>query len=280
MPKSLISSHNMGMSFAFVMGTTGELIKMFPLLIESDRREIDWKVWHTGQSGVAFLNQWRDFQLPEERLLRGISSSSDLAENSKALAWFVKAICAPLKDLSKSTGETSQIWVHGDTLSTLVGAAWAFRLKCPLIHVEAGLRSGSLVQPFPEEMIRRLVSTRAHLHCPPNDVSFELLAKKYPSSQLVHSGVNTLREALDLVFSQNPSQLPEEKFVVANLHRFENLSHSYRWQKIIETVQRVAVKFPVYWFLHPSTQKKLREEAPEAIVNNPRVHLRERLPFT
>ncbi|AEG43025.1 UDP-N-acetylglucosamine 2-epimerase (non-hydrolysing) [Isoptericola variabilis J7] len=73
--------------------------------------------------------------------------------------------------------------VQGDTTSTFAGALAAFHRRIPVVHVEAGLRTGNLDAPFPEEGNRRFVSAVAALHCAPTaDAAANLLAENVPAS--------------------------------------------------------------------------------------------------
>jgi UDP-N-acetylglucosamine 2-epimerase (non-hydrolysing) len=172
------------------------------------------------------------------------------------------------------------ILVHGDTLSTLVGAIWARRTRRPLAHVEAGLRSKSLFNPFPEEINRRWVSKLAQVHFPPDDWSKENLLLAGVKGKIIPTSGNTMGEALNLILQKPPPpDLPKTDFVLANIHRFENLNSDENWAKIKNTLALASEKFPIYMVMHPSTEKKIREDKSGEIFKNPNFNLISRKPF-
>src|SRR3984957_20799865 len=88
------------------------------------------------------------------------------------------------------------VLVQGDTTTTCAAAMAAFLERIPVGHVEAGLRTGNLEQPFPEEMNRRVTTVLSALHFPPtHDAREALLAEAVPASRIINAG-NTVIDAL------------------------------------------------------------------------------------
>lgn len=254
----------------FCVGTAGELIKVYPLLRRATERGLSWRLLATGQSAVNFWTQWDQFRLPRERTATLLSTSRDLHTSAEALRWFARANLLTRSALRRTIraqmgGEEptpDDIWiVHGDTLSTLVGARFARRLGVPLAHVEAGLRSPMLLKPFPEEINRRLVSRLACYHFPQDETATENLLRARVRGKIVCSGGNTLFDAIQYVVRDfAPPEVPTEPYVVANVHRFENLASRARWEIIVEVLARAARRQPVLLVLHPPTRQKLEDE--------------------
>src|SRR5690606_22023914 len=109
--------------------------------------------------------------------------------------WFTRAACAG-KARARELMPDGFVIVHGDTLTTLIGARWGRKLGLPVVHVEAGLRSKSLFNPFPEEINRRLVSRRAKYHMVPDATAEENLKKAGVGGEIVNTGGNTLMDAV------------------------------------------------------------------------------------
>lgn len=251
-----------------VIGTAGELIKVFPVLREFDRRYENWVVLFTGQSPVNFFKQYNDFCLPLDRAVVAVDSACDLTSSKQAMLWFLRAVLfttAKLKRTIKRSGINSvpmsgDIWlVHGDTLSTLVGAIWSKYYRGTLGHIEAGLRSKSLFNPFPEEITRRVVSRFAKVHYPQDKVAVENLKNSRVAGDIFCTHANTLLDAMDLIVENNRST-NEENFVVANLHRFENLNNQKKWNFLIDTLCNAAKKNSVLLVMHPPTCAKLESD--------------------
>ena len=108
------------MNLAFVFGTAGELIKLYPLLVMAEQRGLDWTAYSTGQSGVNGRVQWEEFGLPRNRLHPVLETHTDLRTSQEALRWFFRATRLSKAQLRMHLGPDSLILVHGDTLSTMV----------------------------------------------------------------------------------------------------------------------------------------------------------------
>jgi len=274
----------------FSLGTAGELIKVYPLLCWAEEHSVPWRALATGQSPINLSKQWDDFQLPRERLKFIMQTQKDLDSAKAAFSWFLKAnlisktkLRNRIKQLTGVGPDSKDTWVvHGDTLSSLVGARYASKLGIKLVHLEAGLRSPSLVSPFPEEITRRVVSRYARLHLAQDEFAVQNLRKSRVNGKIVDTGANTLLDTISRVLKIFPSpELPPKPYVVANLHRFENLNSSFRWKTLLDSLLKAAKKAPVYFVLHPPTRAKLdsRPDDKEKLLKAG-VCLEERMPFT
>lgn len=155
------------------------------------------------------------------------------------------------------------VFVHGDTSSAMAAALSAFHLRIPVLHVEAGLRTGGLnLTPFPEELNRQLISCIAALHFAPTARNEEsLIRENVPVDQIYvtgNTGIDALAWASSLgVLPEDPAlrALCEsgERFVVVTAHRRESWAHGLRG--IAEGVARLADAHPGVRFvvpLHPN----------------------------
>ncbi|MBC7692749.1 MAG: UDP-N-acetylglucosamine 2-epimerase [Methylotenera sp.] len=285
----------------FCAGTAGELIKVYPLLRMATERKLSWFMLSTGQSGINFFRQWDDFLLPRERVGTLVQTTADLHTSQAAVHWFSRAALTSTSDLRKTvftlSGQlptASDTWlVHGDTLSTLIGSWYARRLKVPLAHIEAGLRSDRLFHPFPEEINRRWVSRLAQLHFPQDTRALENLNRaRFPaiSGRKICTEGNTLIDAIhymndDFRKAGTAATLTASgdavaPYVVANVHRFENLHSPENWETILQVLERAAKKHRVKLVLHPPTQEKLaKEPGARARLEKAGIELLPRQPF-
>jgi UDP-N-acetylglucosamine 2-epimerase len=151
--------------------------------------------------------------------------------------------------------------IHGDTLSTLVGAHLARRLGLKVGLVEAGLSSGHLLDPFPEELIRRHVEVRSDLLFVPDEIAEQNLKARNLSGRVINTRYNTGRDALLAIAGQqaNRAEAPEEPSgTILTLHRAETLSRPGRLKSVIGHVLRLAPSLaPVHFYLHEPTSKAL-----------------------
>jgi len=280
----------------FVLGTAAELIKVFPIITQAQARGIAWTVVSTGQSGINFWREYEEFGLPISCALTAVETGQDLAEHGSALKWFIKAWrWNPRKRLRDDAGRRPEpgerspagdrtapnlLVVHGDTLSTIIGAHWGRRQGWPIVHVEAGLRSSRLLSPFPEEIIRRVVSRWTDFHMTPDAWSADNL-RRAGHHGVVDTGANTMVDALGWILEKNHLEdRRTERYAVANLHRFENLNAAPRWAFLIETLEKTARQRPVVLVLHPQTRFKIdRQPGLRSRLGEMGVTLVDRLPF-
>ncbi|GEM87871.1 non-hydrolyzing UDP-N-acetylglucosamine 2-epimerase [Meiothermus granaticius] len=146
--------------------------------------------------------------------------------------------------------QADYVLVHGDTLTTFAVSWASFLSQIPVGHVEAGLRSGNLAEPFPEEANRRLTDVLTDLDLAPTALAkTHLLAEgKDPDRVLVtgQTGVDAVLYAAKV--GQLPAGIPQGKLVTVTLHRREN------WGVLGDLAQalaRVAREHPEYTFVFP-----------------------------
>lgn len=207
-----------------VYGTRPEAIKLAPLVkaFGSDPR------FHPV---VAVTGQHRDLVKPINQLFEiAPDYDLDIMASGQSLSAITAKIIERLDPLLISLNPDAVV-IQGDTNSVLAGALTSFYNKTPIVHVEAGLRSGDLTSPFPEEANRRLVSQLSSLHLAPTQKNKEnLLRERVPHSSITVTG-NTVIDALQLavqkkVQPQNVSLFSAlqstQKKVLVTTHRREN----------------------------------------------------------
>jgi UDP-N-acetylglucosamine 2-epimerase (non-hydrolysing) len=276
----------------FCLGTAAELIKVYPVIRLAQERGAPWFALSTGQSGRSYRAQWDDFRLPRERAGAVLPTDVDLGAAGAAARWMVWALAQGRGALRRRIGELAGVlpvpgqdtWVvHGDTLSTVVGSRWAKALGVRLAHLEAGLSSGTVREPFPEELSRRWVSRRADLLFPPDETAAANLRHWGVRGRVHLTHGNTLLDAVLTTLEQVPApeQLPEGPFALANIHRFENLSSPERFRRIVEILEETASRLPLYLVQHRQTEETFaRHPALRARLEARGARLLARMPFT
>ncbi|MGY0797705.1 UDP-N-acetylglucosamine 2-epimerase [Lysobacter sp. A286] len=176
----------------------------------------------------------------------------------KLVTWFPRALMNCRKRLKAVSGNgRALVLVHGDTASTFLGALAARSLGLPVVHIESGLSSGALFDPFPEELLRRLVFRLTTIAFCPDQLAFDRM-KKYSGLQVHNSGGNTIADALLLAMTNRKSE-DELAEVVVSIHRFENIRNRDRLARIVGEVFKIADGKSVSFVLHPATLTKLRD---------------------
>ena len=157
----------------------------------------------------------------------------------------VPAAAATLRELN-----ADYVLVHGDTLTTFAVSLAAFFEGVPVAHVEAGLRSFDLAQPFPEEANRRLTDVLTDMDLPPTPwAKGNLLAEGKREETMVVTG-NTAVDAVKHIEprAKLPPHLPSENLVYITMHRRENLPVM---RGLAEAIAEVAKAFSTYTFAYP-----------------------------
>lgn len=244
------------MPIIVLIGTKAQFIKTAPILREFDQRAIPYHLVYTGQHSETFelLENAFSTKPPDDQMVAGMEAST----HNKLLTWLLRFGSAAIRRRSKWKGAPCGL-VHGDTASTLAGAM-ALRLAgVPVVHVEAGLRSPRLLEPFPEEIIRRLVSRLAQLHLAPDQIALEKLENA--RGHVVGTHGNTLRDALVLALSgldDVPRAGGGGGYAIVSIHRSENLGRKRTFDFLMNEVLQVSQVLPVKFVLHPTTREKVR----------------------
>lgn len=267
-----------------VFGTRPEGIKMAPIVKAMENtEEIENIVCVTAQHR-EMLDQVLDiFKIKPDYDLNIFKPGQTLTGiTTKALEGLEKVIVETKPDL---------LLVQGDTTTVFAGALAAFYQKVKVGHVEAGLRSGNLYSPYPEEANRKLTGVVTNFHFTPTNKSRENLLKEgYPEEKIFITG-NTVIDALfhvvkeDYIFEDdflNSIDFENKRVILLTSHRRENLGKPMEnIFKAIDGITKkyddVEVVFPVH--LNP----KVRDIAHKVFDGNENIHLVEPLdyePFT
>jgi UDP-N-acetylglucosamine 2-epimerase (non-hydrolysing) len=247
---------------AAVYGTTGELIKLAPLLARLREREVPALAVCTGQQVEQIPELLDDLGLaqPEVWLGRG-RGGHDLERMRDIPAWLAhvggtfigsrralraRIVAGPTKPL---------LVVHGDTITTVLGALMGRSMRITVAHVEAGMRSGDWRNPFPEEIDRRVAARLARIHFAPSSQAAANLRAMHVRGEIVDTGGNTIRDALELVpASAAPAVgIPPEPFGLASLHRSELLGRPAALRSILELLHEASRRAPILFIDHPVT---------------------------
>lgn len=231
----------------FVYGTRPEAIKMAPLVLECrDRDVFDVQVVVTGQHR-EMLTQVNDVFgiVPEHDL--------ELFEPGQGIESIVAKTLTRLTPILADLRPAAVV-VHGDTSTANAAAQAAFYAQVPVVHLEAGLRTGDLASPFPEEANRQLIGRLADLHLAPTAGNrAALLAENVDPRRIVVTG-NTVIDALHRVVEAMPvlggsdladareSRGPARRRLLVTLHRRENLGE--RMEGIARAIAAFAGSHP------------------------------------
>lgn len=253
----------MKLKIMMVFGTRPEAIKMAPLARLILRHpDIDLRICSTGQHREMLASVIDAFELRLDEDLNVMTRDQTL--NGLSMHLLEKL------DASYAQNNPDIVLVHGDTTTSFIACLAAFHRHIPVAHIEAGLRTGNLQSPWPEEANRRLTGVLADLHFPPTETARQnLINEGINPDHIVVTG-NTVIDALlwmkDRLAETNwhPSEgselakiNPEQKVVLITGHRRESLGHGF--EQICQALYELAARYPNIQFVYP-------------VHLNPRVH--------
>lgn len=239
------------------IGTKAQYIKTAPLLRELDLADVPYRLIDTGQHAAFSQGLRSELQVRAPDIMLG--GSQDVKTIVGALLWAIKLLAMLIRSRTvRETvfdGQGGICVLHGDTPSTLIGLALARRAGIEIAHLEAGLRSHSLVNPFPEELIRLIVMKRADLLFAPSSEAAHNLQTLGVKGQVVELPTNSTVEALAAAQSEGDV----ESRAVVTLHRVENLHRKRRLEALVDVVSELASVYPVLFVMHPPTEGAMNE---------------------
>jgi UDP-N-acetylglucosamine 2-epimerase (non-hydrolysing) len=262
---------------AITLGTRPEAIKLAPV-IQKFRRSPDkfkTQVILTGQHREMVEQVMQLFDLQANRDLEIMQSKQTLTDIT----------CKSLSGLESIFQEIQPdlVIVQGDTTTAFAAALAAFYQKIPVGHVEAGLRTDDLFNPYPEEANRRLISQIGQLNFAPTALSVQNLERSGVPGKIYETG-NTVIDALIAVAAQKPQcqvnglDWQKHRVLLATVHRRENWGQPL--QEIARGFRLILEKFPDTALLLPLHRNPtVREPLREYLGDLERVFLTEPLDY-
>jgi len=260
-----------------VFGTRPEAIKMAPLVkyFEKESEYFDLKVCVTAQHR-EMLDQVLDlFEITPDYDLNIMKGGQDLFDITSSVLLGMRDVLSDFKP--------DVVFVHGDTTTTSSTALASFYNQIKVAHVEAGLRTGDIYSPWPEEANRQITGVLANYHFAPTPTSEKNLLKENKDPKNIIVTGNTVIDALYLALAKiknstdlknkivqgieeeivdNDFSLEDSKFILVTGHRREN--HGQGFINICQGLKEIAVKnpdvniiYPVH--LNPNVQKPVNE---------------------
>ena len=267
-----------------VFGTRPEGIKMAPIIKELEKRDnIESIICITAQHRQMLDQVLHIFDIEADYDLNIFEPGQSLTKiTTRALEGLEEVIIKEKPDV---------LLVQGDTTTVFSGALAAFYQGVKVGHVEAGLRSGNILSPYPEEANRMLTGIVTEYHFAPTRRNKEnLLKENYPEDKIYITG-NTVIDALKYVIKEdykfdidllNSLDYKNKRIILMTSHRRENIGKAMEnifsaVRDIVDKYKDTELVFPIH--LNP----KVRDIANNILADNPRIHLIEPLdyePFT
>ena len=244
---------------AVFMGTRPEAIKMAPVIAALSRdEEMSPLVVSTGQHREMLAQVVDLFNIQVDHDL-------DVMQPNQTLATLSARLMTSIDQLLQNE-KPDMALVQGDTTTVLMAALACFYHRIPIAHVEAGLRTGNIWSPFPEEANRKLASSLMALHFPPTELSRQNLLDEYVADDRIVVTGNTVIDALHMEIQRHQQaevQASIDKhltallgvdwqthpFVLITGHRRENFGGGF--DQICSALRTLAKRFADHRFIYP-----------------------------
>jgi len=233
-----------------VFGTRPEAIKMCPLVLELKKNNnIECVVCLTGQHREMLQQVMDVFQIKEDYNL-------DIMRDRQTLTTITTSILEKMEPLLKAE-KPDVVLVHGDTTTSYAAALAAFYQQIPVGHVEAGLRTGDIYSPFPEEMNRLLTDRISTYFFAPTEQNKKNLVAEGLHKNIYVTG-NTVIDAFaytvqeQYIFHEailNQIDYEKKQVILVTAHRRENLGKPL--ENICKAILKVAQEYPNTVFVYP-----------------------------
>jgi UDP-N-acetylglucosamine 2-epimerase len=260
-----------------LFGTRPEAIKLAPVVLEMrrDGRGLVPFVCVTGQHQEMLYPVLSWFGIAPDRDLRLMQKNQELGEFAGRA---MLALSSVLKEM-----EPDVVLVQGDTTTAMVSSMAAFYHRIPVAHLEAGLRTRNLRNPFPEEMNRRVISTVADLHFAPTEGAADALREEKVNPNTIFVVGNTVIDALRLTV-ERPVELnlnltsQNRRTILVTAHRRESFGEPFEsiclaLRDLADRNSDLQLVYPVH--LNPNVQQPVQRY----LSGHSRIHLIEPLRY-
>lgn len=271
---------------ALVYGTTAELIKLAPLHVRLAALGSPPLHWCTAQQADELPEaiEHLDMPQPDLWLARGAGGRS-LQRSTDVLRWLstVAVTCArryrSMRSALRADGRPPLVLVHGDTMTTVVGAALGRVLGATVGHVEAGLRSHDWRNPFPEELDRVIAARLARVHFAPGEREAQNLASA--KGEVVVTRGNTVIDALLMVPADADPAIDglPSTYGLVSLHRAELLQQRDLFEASLRTLREAGARTPLVMVVDALTAGYLARYGLEDLFDGGALRRVEKLPY-
>lgn len=240
-----------------IIGTRPEAIKLAPVIYANQENERFKNLVCVTQQHTDLLNPFlKDLEIKPHFYFPAKEGGS----LQQSFAYMLKELEKTLK-----TAKPDLVLVQGDTTTAFVGALGAHYSNIPVAHIEAGLRTGDLQAPWPEETHRRLIDQLSSYFFVPTQTGKENLLKEGILPEKIWVVGNTSIDAVRIYKDRlSNTSLPKKKSIVVTVHRREN--HGKPLEAICNALLKISQNYPsldIFFFMHPNpavqkvVQKKL-----------------------
>lgn len=250
--------------FYFFIGTEAELIKLFPVLKEFIKKKIRFKIIASGQNNLTQSYFLKELNIsPDIQLSNEVSNDNPLDLVTWSIKTFLTNFFKLRNEFNTQNKKNTILIVHGDTVSTVMGALFGKLFGLKVAHIEAGLRSFNFLSPIPEEIDRALTLKLTNIHFSPNAWALKNISNE--KGEKINTQQNTLYETFKFVIEKKQEnqlikKLKGKKYFVLIIHRQENLLRKKLVLSILKNIFKDTSNFTCVFVLHKTTRVLLEAE--------------------
>ncbi len=246
-------------SLVFVVGTRPEIIKMAPVILEAENRNIPFTIIHTGQHyDKEMSDQFFDvLKLRKPDINLGVQAE----QSNEQLGNMINKLGRLLLEIAPNL-----VLAVGDTKSVLAACLASINNQIPFGHIESGLRSYD--NTMPEEINRRIVDSVSSILFTPSQRSVVNLLYEGIDPARIHFVGNTIVDSLRIFGEKIKQDIPkaadeilkkiQRNFIICTIHRISNVENETNLKEIVESLEEIK-DISIIFLLHPRTAKKLEE---------------------
>jgi UDP-N-acetylglucosamine 2-epimerase len=244
------------------LGTKAQFIKMAPIVHRLEAEGIPYRLIDLGQHALITEHLRREFGIREPEVF--LSKGVNVARLGQGIWWTTRLFARGLdrRQVRREVfgDEGGYCLIHGDTVSTVIALWLAKRAGLRVAHVEAGLRSYNMLQPFPEELVRLVVMHSSDLLFAPSEWAYENLQKMGLGAKSRRICANTSWESCAYSLAKREDTgLGSEPYALITTHRLENIFSRRRMEILLEMLERITRTLRVVFVQHQPTIARLEE---------------------
>ncbi|MFC1493264.1 non-hydrolyzing UDP-N-acetylglucosamine 2-epimerase [candidate division KSB1 bacterium] len=253
------------MKLLSVVGTRPNFIKEYSFSRICEMNNVEEVIVHTGQHYDYQMSQlfFKELEIPKPHYINEILKGRVGYETATMLSFIEEVLIEEKPDVTL---------VYGDVNSTLAAAIASAKLRIPVAHIEAGLRSG--YRQNPEEINRKVADAVSDVLFPHIKEAYDSLMKEGYEKEDVFMFGDIMKDSLDRIVSEFDIKISRNGYIYATVHREENADNPERLRNIVEAFieSGIKIKFPI----HPRTRNKMMEfELYDKLKNSSNVEIME-----
>ena len=243
--------------FHIMVGTKGQLIKMAPIMLEMDKRGIEYNFINAGQHTKILYDIIDVFELKQPDVVLN-KLNKDVANVKEMFFWIVRTTLNSLAQ-KKMPRKGDICLIHGDPIPALLCSIIAKINRAKIVHIESGERTHNLLNPFPEEISRRIIDRLSDFLFASSEESYQNLITSKVKGNVYNLRYNTVIDAIRFAIAKSKTLdfTSEKDYVLINIHRVENIYSNERLNIILSTIEKISKTDEVKIIMHEPFKNKL-----------------------